>query len=208
GVGHRVARARPVRRHGVQLRRRRRRAGDGGRHPAARWGRLHMGERCPLPLQAGETERDPLRRRRCAAPPAGGTLRRVGLMQFELRPVQGPLAERYRSEGAWDDRSLGQFLSDSLLKDPTRRFRIWSPTHPYAGTVGEVYEEALGVAGGLRALGLGPGDVVAFQLPNWVEAAITFYACAMLGVTLVPIVHFYGPKEVGFILRQSRARAL
>ncbi len=27
-------------------------------------------------------------------------------------------------------------------------------------------------------------------------------------MTLVPIVHFYGPKEVGFILRQSRARAL
>jgi acyl-CoA synthetase (AMP-forming)/AMP-acid ligase II len=66
----------------------------------------------------------------------------------------------------------------------------------------------LRVAGGLRALGLGPGDLVAFQLPNWVEAAITFYACAILGVTLVPIVHFYGPKEVGFILRQSRARAL
>ena len=88
-----------------------------------------------------------------------------------------------------------------------RRFRIWSPTHPYLGTVGEVYEESLRVAGGLRALGLGPGDVVAFQLPNWVEAAITFYACTMLGVTLVPIVHFYGPKEVGFILRQSRARA-
>ena len=64
------------------------------------------------------------------------------------------------------------------------------------------------MAGGLRALGLGPGDVVAFQLPNWVEAAVTFYACAMLGVTLVPIVHFYGPKEVGFILRQSGARAL
>jgi len=62
------------------------------------------------------------------------------------------------------------------------------------------------VAGGLQELGLGPGDVVAFQLPNWVEAAVTFYACAMLGVTLVPIVHFYGPKEVGFILRQSRAR--
>ncbi len=129
-------------------------------------------------------------------------------MQFELRPLQGPLAQRYRAEGAWDDRTLGQFLSDSLLEDPTRRFRIWSPTHPYLGTVGDVYDEALRVAGGLRALGLGPGDVVAFQLPNWVEAAITFYACAMLGVTLVPIVHFYGPKEVGFILRQSRARVL
>jgi acyl-CoA synthetase (AMP-forming)/AMP-acid ligase II len=30
----------------------------------------------------------------------------------------------------------------------------------------------------------------------------------MVGVTLVPIVHFYGPKEVGFILRQSGAKAL
>ena len=127
---------------------------------------------------------------------------------LELRPVPAYLAERYRAEGAWDDRSLGQFLSDALLEDPTRRFRIWSPTHPYLGTVGDVYDESLRVAAGLRALGLGPGDVVAFQLPNWVEAAITFYACAMLGVTLVPIVHFYGPKEVGFILRQSRARAL
>ncbi len=118
------------------------------------------------------------------------------------------LAERYLAEGAWDDRTLGEFLRDCLLEDPTRRFRIWSPTHPHLGTVGEVYEESLRVAGGLRALGLGPGDVVAFQLPNWVEAAITFYACTMLGVTLVPIVHFYGPKELGFILRQSGARAL
>ena len=127
---------------------------------------------------------------------------------FELRPMPADLAERYLAEGAWDDRTLGEFLRDALLEDPTRRFRIWSPTHPYLGTVGEVYEESLRVAGGLRALGLGPGDVVAFQLPNWVEAAITFYACTMLGVTLVPIVHFYGPKEVGFILRQSGARAL
>jgi acyl-CoA synthetase (AMP-forming)/AMP-acid ligase II len=131
-----------------------------------------------------------------------------GSSRFELRPMLPHLVARYLAEGAWDDRSLGQFLADALLEDPTRRFRIWSPTNPYLGTVGEVYEESLRVAGGLRDLGLGPGDVVAFQLPNWVEAALTFYACTMLGVTLVPIVHFYGPKEVGFILRQSRARAL
>src|ERR1700723_2488650 len=127
---------------------------------------------------------------------------------FELRPVPAELAARYLAEGAWDDRTLGEFLRDCLLEDPSRRFRIWSPTNPYLGTVGDVYEESLRVAGGLRALGLGPGGVVAFQLPNWVEAAITFYACAMVGVTLVPIVHFYGPKEVGFILRQSGAKAL
>jgi acyl-CoA synthetase len=127
--------------------------------------------------------------------------------EFDLRPMPELLASHYLAEGAWDDRTLGEFLRDSLLEDPTRRIRLWSPSNPYQGTVGEVYQEALHVAGGLRALGIGPGDVVAFQLPNWIEAAVTFYACAMLGVTLVPIVHFYGPKEVGFILRQSRARA-
>ncbi len=127
---------------------------------------------------------------------------------FELRPMPAELVERYLAEGAWDDRSLGQFLCDELVTDLDRKFKIWSPSHPYTGTVGEVYEQARRVAGGLQALGLGPGDMVAFQLPNWVEAGITFYACAMLGVTLVPIVHFYGPKEVGFILRQSQARAL
>jgi len=127
---------------------------------------------------------------------------------WELQPVPEDLARHYRAEGAWDDRPLGRFLSDCLLVDPGRRIRIWSATHPHTGTVGEVYEDARRVAGGLRDLGLGPGDVVAFQLPNWVEGAATFYACAMLGVVLVPIVHFYGPKEVGFILRQSGARAL
>ncbi len=38
--------------------------------------------------------------------------------------------------------------------------------------------------------------MVAFQLPNWMEAAATFWASAFLGAALVPIVHFYGRKEL------------
>lgn len=127
---------------------------------------------------------------------------------WKLAPVPKELAERYIREGAWDARSLGQLLADSLLIDPARRIRIWSPTNPFIGTVGEIYDQARRLAGGLSELGIAPGDVVAFQLPNRIEAAVTFYACAMLGVVLVPIVHFYGPKEVGFILSESKARAL
>lgn len=37
---------------------------------------------------------------------------------------------------------------------------------------------------------------------------MTFYAAAMLGTVLVPIVHFYGAKEVGYILKESGAKAL
>src|SRR5262249_3914145 len=64
------------------------------------------------------------------------------------------------------------------------------------------------LATGLRARGIGPGDPVAFQLPNWIEAAATFYAVTYLGAVIVPIVHFYGPKEVGYILRKTRVKAL
>jgi acyl-CoA synthetase (AMP-forming)/AMP-acid ligase II len=125
---------------------------------------------------------------------------------WHLAPITGDLARHYRDSGSWDDRTLGRFLTDALMTDPGRPIRFWSATHPYTGTVGQVYDQARRLATGLQGLGVGPGDVVAFQLPNWVEAAVTFYATAMLGVTLVPIVHFYGPKEVGFILRQSGAR--
>ena len=58
------------------------------------------------------------------------------------------------------------------------------------------------LAASLRAGASGAGDVVVFQLPNWVEAGITVLgARAYLGAVVVPIVHFYGAKEVGYILR-------
>ena len=62
------------------------------------------------------------------------------------------------------------------------------------------------LAAGLRARGVGAGDVVAFQLPNWVEAAATFWASAFLGAVLVPIVHFYGRKELAHILSANAKR--
>ena len=80
-------------------------------------------------------------------------------------------------------------------------FRVRSSVHPWTGTFAEVDRSARALAGALRAEGVGPGDVVAFQLPNWVEAGITFWAASYLGAVVVPIVHFYGAKEVDYILR-------
>ena len=52
-----------------------------------------------------------------------------------------------------------------------------------------------------------PGEAVAFQLPNWREAVVSFAALALGGYVLVPIVHIYGRREVAFILEQSGAAA-
>ena len=82
-----------------------------------------------------------------------------------------------------------------------------SSMKPASTTHGRVLEDALSLAAGLRERGVGAGDVVGFQLPNWVEAAHVFYAAAFLGAVVMPIVHFYGTKEVGYILRRTPPKA-
>ena len=47
---------------------------------------------------------------------------------------------------------------------------------------------------------------MSFQTPNWLEGVATFYASALLGAVVVPIVHIYGRHELEYILRQSRPR--
>jgi len=56
--------------------------------------------------------------------------------------------------------------------------------------------------------GIGVGDVVAYQLPNWAEAVSVIWAGFRIGAVMVPIIHFYGAAEVEFILRQSGAKLL
>jgi acyl-CoA synthetase len=127
---------------------------------------------------------------------------------LSLRTVPQHLRARYRREGLWTDDTLGSLIDGCARARPDLAVRIWSAERPYSAPLGTIHEQARRLAAGLRAAGLEPGDVVAFQLPNWAEAAVTFFALSMLGVVLVPIVHSYGQREVGFILRQSGARAL
>jgi acyl-CoA synthetase len=129
-------------------------------------------------------------------------------MDFTPRVVDEQDARRYVAEGFWGDGSLGELLGAGLHDAASHPFTVRSDRMPYRGTLGEVDALARRVATGLRGRGIGPGDAVAFQLPNWLEAAATFYAITYLGAVVVPIVHFYGPKEVGYILRKTSVKAL
>jgi acyl-CoA synthetase (AMP-forming)/AMP-acid ligase II len=129
-------------------------------------------------------------------------------VEFTPRAVDEEHTRRYLAEGFWRDESLGELLAAGLDDARTHPFTVRSDRNPYRGTLGDVDALARRVATGLRARGIGPGDPVAFQLPNWIEAAATFYAVTYLGAVIVPIVHFYGPKEVSYILRKTRVKAL
>jgi acyl-CoA synthetase len=121
--------------------------------------------------------------------------------RWPLRRVSDDLSRRYRSNGWWNDATLGELVASGLGRMGATPFRVRSSVRPWTGTFAEVDRSARALAGALRAEGVGPGDVVAFQLPNWVEAGITFWAASYLGAVVVPIVHFYGAKEVDYILR-------
>ncbi|MDP9166685.1 MAG: AMP-binding protein [Actinomycetota bacterium] len=117
------------------------------------------------------------------------------------------LAERYVQEGWWTTETLGAMLANGLHANPDVGFHVHSRERPWAGTFGDVEAVARRLAAGLRDRGVGPGDVVALQLPNWMEAAAAFWASAFLGAVVVPIVHFYGRKEVSHILATAEPKA-
>ncbi len=125
---------------------------------------------------------------------------------MRVRNVPPELAQRYQDEGWWTPDTLGDLLARGLKDNPDTTFRVHSAQRPFAGTFGDVELVARRLAAGLRARGVGPGDVVAFQLPNWMEAAATFWASAFLSAVIVPIVHFYGPKELRYILANVKPR--
>ena len=124
-------------------------------------------------------------------------------VRWPLRAVPADLAARYRREGHWRDASLGDMVADGLRSYAGSGFRVHSQLRPWSGTFADVDAAARSLASSLAADGVGPGDVVMFQLPNWVEAGITFWAAAYLGAVVVPVVSFYGPKEIDYILKAT-----
>ena len=75
-------------------------------------------------------------------------------------------------------------------------------------TFSELRDDAQAVAAGLSEIGVRPGDVVAWELPTWVESVALAVVLARLGTTQVPIIAIYREREVAHCCRQTGARWL
>jgi acyl-CoA synthetase (AMP-forming)/AMP-acid ligase II len=123
-------------------------------------------------------------------------------------------AHRDRFEQEWErlGRHRGLTLAEELRLGartyPDCELVFHSELRPATLTLAEMFAEGERMAAAWHAIGLRQGDVVAIQMPNWAETAVAYAATALLGAVFIPIVQIYGPQELGFILRQSRARAL
>ncbi|MBG01464.1 MAG: cyclohexanecarboxylate-CoA ligase [Acidimicrobiaceae bacterium] len=64
------------------------------------------------------------------------------------------------------------------------------------------------MAAGFHELGVSEGDVVAWELPTWIETVILAAALSRLGAIQNPIIAIYREREVGFCVKQAKASFL
>ena len=75
-------------------------------------------------------------------------------------------------------------------------------------TYGEFAEAAGAAAAGFEAMGVGPGSVVSWQLPTWIESLVLVAALSRVGAVQNPILPIYREREVAFVTKQANADLL
>lgn len=75
-------------------------------------------------------------------------------------------------------------------------------------TFAEYWAEAERAAAGLAAAGVAPGDVVAWQLPSWIETTVLLGALARLGVVQVPLDMSLRSAAIASVLERTGASLL
>ncbi|QGN54183.1 class I adenylate-forming enzyme family protein [Novosphingobium sp. Gsoil 351] len=104
--------------------------------------------------------------------------------------------------------TLDKLYQRAAASSPDRRLVVVSKVRPADLSLGEIYRRGELVGSALHRLGVEPGDIVAVQLPAWSEWLVAAVAIARCGAILLPVVSTYRAKELGFILRQSKAKVL
>ena len=104
--------------------------------------------------------------------------------------------------------SFIEAMSAAAGRSPGAALTVASETRPCTAALGEVVAAGRRMGTRMSRAGIGPGDIVGCMLPNWREWLVVAVAAAQAGAVMLPIVTIYGAKELGFILRQSRAKWL
>lgn len=112
---------------------------------------------------------------------------------------------RYTASGAWRNLTLADCAA-RIAQEAPDRIAVLEGSRSL--TFGQISEAGRQLAAALCARGLQPGDVVSFQLPNWVETMVINLAASLAGLVVNTIVPIYRDAEVRHILSDARSRML
>lgn len=115
------------------------------------------------------------------------------------------MIERHTSDGTWTNTTVAASAIERA-SDPLPRVAVNDGAR--ASDFGALLANARRLASALAQMGLRPGDVISFQLPNWTEAVSINLAACLGGYICNPIVPIYRDAEVRFILHDARTRVL
>tara|TARA_Y100000385_G_scaffold84039_1_gene86159 strand:+ start:8036 stop:9676 length:1641 start_codon:yes stop_codon:yes gene_type:complete len=110
--------------------------------------------------------------------------------------------EQSSREGCWRNRLLDDCIA-SLAKSNSAATAVVDDHHVISYS--ELDSLIDRFAAVLRTLGVKRGEVVSWQLPNWLESIIVHHASIRIGAISNPIVPIYRHREVAFILKQTQA---
>ncbi|TMH02162.1 MAG: cyclohexanecarboxylate-CoA ligase [Betaproteobacteria bacterium] len=120
-------------------------------------------------------------------------------------------ARAMRAAGFWLDRTVDEFLVEAVRRTPDKPALVAyraDRAEPTRLSYRELADKVALAAGGLRALGVGPGDIVALQVPNWWEFVVTSLACGRIGAVVNPLMPIFRERELEFMLGFAEAKVL
>jgi acyl-CoA synthetase (AMP-forming)/AMP-acid ligase II len=125
-------------------------------------------------------------------------------MAFATR-LTPAMAARWRGAGLWSDETFAAELASRVREAPDREALIDGTRRlTYRGLADGIDR----MAARLRALGIGSGDVVTIQLPNWIEFALVFFALERLGAVAVTVSVDFRSRELEYIMRFAGTKML
>jgi cyclohexanecarboxylate-CoA ligase len=110
---------------------------------------------------------------------------------------------RETAAGHWRDKVITDFLDEHAAATPDKVAFVDSRRQV---TFAELKAEVDAFARGLHARGIGAGDVVSFQIPNWIEWIVVHYAATRVGAISNPLIPIYREREVGFMVGLAKSR--
>jgi len=123
-------------------------------------------------------------------------------------------ARAMRSAGMWQDRTVDHYFAAAISATPDKpalvayRADKGDRAEPRRFTYRELGDMVARAAAALRGMGVGHGDVVAVQVPNWWEFAVAALAASRIGAVVNPLMPIFREREMGYMLGFGEAKVL
>jgi cyclohexanecarboxylate-CoA ligase len=119
-------------------------------------------------------------------------------------------AKAMREGGFWIDRNYDEFLGATISATPDKLALLAYRADRPEGrrfSYAELGDRIACAAASLKRLGIGRGDVVSVQLPNWWEFAVVALAAFRVGAIVNPLMPIFRERELAYMLEFAETKA-